>query len=548
VHVWSEPTDVARPRPAQRGHALLLRNLLLAAKVAQPAAAIRAAVADWLGDQPSGLRRVEVGLAALELADGMPAASKRLSRDGWWALLDWLLETAHFKGPQPAAEHALVWQLEAGELPLLLACRLPERAACHDLATAAMATLVDGLEQLLDGEGLPHAALIPSFRPLLACWTRSRALMESQPAFRWGANTQEAFEWAVRQNLALSRPDGAALLSDFGASSDLTLLRSALALDGEAEHHQMAERLFVEPARKVSARGARAKKATQPPLSLPAIYSEWSSAAIMAPAWSRHSRLALTYSGRQLLMELALGTESVWRGEWSFEVQLNGSICEPTADYEEVCWTSDDEVDYLELEIQLAGGVRLERQMLLARKDGLLLLADAIIAEEPAAIQYQSCLPLTARYLPEADTHDGLLLGRRRLARVLPLALPEWRSEARRPFGRSGALEQVAGGLQLRQQATEARAMLAPLLFDLDPKRTVREATWRQLTVAETREIQPPDIAVGYRAQFGRDHWLMYRSLAPVGNRTLVGHNLVSEFMVGRFDSQGVVDPLLEIE
>jgi hypothetical protein len=33
-----------------------------------------------------------------------------------------------------------------------------------------------------------------------------------------------------------------------------------------------------------------------------------------------------------------------------------------------------------------------------------------------------------------------------------------------------------------------------------------------------------------------------------VGNRTLLGHNLVSEMLVARFDRDGEVETLLEIE
>jgi hypothetical protein len=73
-------------------------------------------------------------------------------------------------------------------------------------------------------------------------------------------------------------------------------------------------------------------------------------------------------------------------------------------------------------------------------------------------------------------------------------------------------------------------------------------ATWRQLTVAENREILPSDVAVGYRVMVGKEQWLIYRSLGKPGNRTVLGHNLVTELLIARFDRQGEVEPLLEIE
>jgi len=67
--------------------------------------------------------------------------------------------------------------------------------------------------------------------------------------------------------------------------------------------------------------------------------------------------------------------------------------------------------------------------------------------------------------------------------------------------------------------------------------------------VAQSLEIQPHDVAVGYRAQCGKDQWLIYRSLVEPANRTLLGQNLSSECLVARFLApEGEIDELLEIE
>ena len=86
------------------------------------------------------------------------------------------------------------------------------------------------------------------------------------------------------------------------------------------------------------------------------------------------------------------------------------------------------------------------------------------------------------------------------------------------------------------------------MLFDLKPGRSKRERTWRQLTVAESLEIVPHDVAVGFRAQSGRDQWVFYRSLGPAANRTLLGYNIAGEFAAGRFLATGKVKEWLEIE
>jgi hypothetical protein len=92
------------------------------------------------------------------------------------------------------------------------------------------------------------------------------------------------------------------------------------------------------------------------------------------------------------------------------------------------------------------------------------------------------------------------------------------------------------------------KRLACPLFFDFRHRRLTKERTWRRLTVAEMLEIQPPDVAVGYRVQSGKDQWLFYRSLAPAANRTLLGQNTAAEFFAGRFLPTGEVDEFVEIE
>ncbi len=90
--------------------------------------------------------------------------------------------------------------------------------------------------------------------------------------------------------------------------------------------------------------------------------------------------------------------------------------------------------------------------------------------------------------------------------------------------------------------------MFAPLFIDLDPGRLGSRCTWRQLTVAENLAALPSDAAVGYRAMIGDRQWLLYRSLVKPANRTVLGHNLITELLVARFDRRGQVQSIVEIE
>ncbi len=218
--------------------------------------------------------------------------------------------------------------------------------------------------------------------------------------------------------------------------------------------------------------------------------------------------------------------------------------------WDEVCWFSDDDVDYLEIEAQLTDGLRVQRQILLAREDRFLFLADAVLCGTAAPLEYSGVLPLAGwvGWDPAAETCESFLtVGKPRAgivprALVLPLALPEWRSAAR-----SGSLARTAAGMELRQ-AVHGRSLFAPLFIDLDRRRIRKPFTWRRLTVGEALKAQPNDVAVGYRVEIAKQQWLFYRSLIAGGVRSVLGQQLAREFMVARFKRSGDAARLLEIE
>jgi len=160
------------------------------------------------------------------------------------------------------------------------------------------------------------------------------------------------------------------------------------------------------------------------------------------------------------------------------------------------------------------------------------------------AIDYYGRFSLAkdAGLAPAEETHEAFLMGQKAAALALPLALPEWR------------VESSPGGLVATSEAVEFQlsgqggALFAPLFLDLKPRRMTRPLTWRRLTVAESLEIVPASVAVGYRVMVGKSQWLIYRSLSPAANRTLLGHNLATEMLIARFDRKGEVEALIEIE
>ncbi|NQT16115.1 MAG: hypothetical protein HQ582_25385 [Planctomycetes bacterium] len=494
----------------------------------------------WLADAASAAGGPSYALEALAWCHALPRWVENLPPDLWGDLLEHLLDAVARAEQISLDGDPLVHQLLAGELPLALRHVFPELTACRRLGRDARSALSAGLVDLLDGEGLPHAERLDLMRPLLACWTRCRAVGNELTKGPWNERAQIQYEWLIRGALRLTRHDGAHVLSR-GPSGTWCeeLFAAAVHFDEDRDDEAIAG--LVLPNRSKSDRARSAGR----PLPDAAAHSEWAAVAVLRPDWSPDApRLSVTYAGQSVQLELECERDVLWSGLWDLEVRRDGEVLLPDSDWESLCWLSDKDVDYLELGITLQGGVRVQRHVLLAREDRVLLLADAVLGDRRAQLAYRGSLPLVdgVSYQPADESREGFLVGRGRSALVLPLALSEWRTGAR-----CDSLDSTPGGLELRQQA-EGCSLFAPLLFDLKPRRMTRRLTWRQLTVAENLEIQPHDVAVGYRVAIGNQQWLLYRSLARPANRTVLGHNLATEMLMARFDRKGNVTPLAEIE
>jgi hypothetical protein len=348
------------------------------------------------------------------------------------------------------------------------------------------------------------------------------------------------YEWLVRQALRLARSDGSQLLgTDAMCRWQTDLFRAALELAGDAE--DLAAASVALPA------DAKISGAYELPCEA-SVESEWSELAVLRADWSRRSpRLAVDFSRPDVSIELESGGETLLTGPWLCELTAGGAPLAHDDAWQEVCWFSDDDVDYLEISAALTGGGCLERQILLAKEDYFLYLCDSVLEAPRDGIQCRSVLPLAegASVAFDGATREASVDCTKPRAVVLPLALPEWKSDPR-----FGALELSHGngrGLQLCQQSAGNR-LACPLFIDLMPRRFKAQRTWRQLTVAESLAICPREMAVAYRVQCDIAQWIFYRSLAPAANRTFFGQNVASEFFAARFHRDGEVEELLEIE
>ena len=423
---------------------------------------------------------------------------------------------------------------------LTLAYLLPEMPSCRKLIAPAGHALSGGLTGLLRGEGVLPACHLAMLGPLLACWTRQAALDRQIEGGCFTEAARQQFDRFVRNALRLRRGDGSPVFSHGPAARSLDEpLAAALRLCGDKDNRRIAAAVQKPAPRKTKA-AQRGRRCPRRPCTWNRLPSR--SCGPLGP--SRREWLTVAYPEQSLHVELNLGGTTLCSGRWEFEIQRDGRPALPTGKWEEVCWVADDEGCYLELELRLGEGLRLQRQFLLARKDRFLFLGDAILGRRRGKLSYRGRLPLGPgiAWQGRQESREGFLQGPKCRVLALPLALPEWLATRGR-----GELSSTSDALDLCQTG-EGSSMLAPLFFDFDPRRNAAGLTWRQLTVAENRTIVRPDVAAGYRVLIGGRQWLIYRALARKGNRTLLGHNLSSETMIGRFSEKGEVQPVVEIE
>ncbi len=488
------------------------------------------------------------------------ARAELFSGELWWQVFAHLLEVA--RTPVASLESdPVTHQVLAGELPLSLAALLPELNPCRALRAPAAVALSNGMAELLDGEGLPQCRYLDVFHSLIACWSRCKLVGGHIEGSCWNEAAEAQFPLALREAVRLatvfsgirenSVPFNHGLLTN-SSTKPSPARRASVALGQLAWLADVARdltrdkptrrlvRAVLDPRKKSRARAIKPGR-----LPSPAVHSEWAEIAVLRTDWSRRAaQLSVAYGEQAVRLKFTVGSDTFFAGRWELDVRIDGHVAAPAGGWREVCWVSDDDCDYLELEIELTESLRVQRQMLLARRDQFLFLADAVLGERSRMLSYSGRLPLAGDLTTSAaaETCEMLLEARKSRALILPLALPEWRADLR-----GSALGVGGDGLELSHSSVGGR-LFAPLWIDLAPRRADKPFTWRQLTIAEQRQNLPRDEAAGYRVQFGRRQWLIYRSLTEPTNRTLLGHNLSTDFLLARFGRDGETETILEIE
>lgn len=522
-YVWAVPGDAWKASP-------LLSNFSVARKSCP---AIYKKLDDTLPESvPTHLTEVlEMLTSVLVLAryasDFSPSSVSRFLNSLETVLAD---ESMELLESNPA-----IYQLLYGEIPLTLGLRFPMLKESESWIERGQQACIVGLEECLDGDGVPGAPVLPEAGLLLASWTRCMMICDLGTQECLDVDAQTQFEFFVRQMIRLTRKDGSLVFSD--SSVDLSkIIQAALRCYHDEEDANLAA--YVYP------KSAKGKKTSVNALPECSACSEWGELAILQSEWTpKAPKLIVDFHGRKLQAELSVGGVLL-SGAMQHEILLDNQLVTPSSDWEVVCWHSDEDGDFLELECDLENGAKWQKQFLLARNEMFLLTGDVVLNAEADEIRVSGNWDLgpDSGFGLARETRELFLTRKAKTAAaILPISLPEWRVEKR-------DADLIVADSQLQFQTVGSGSNLYfPLFFDLDPKRCRQPMTWRQATVAEQLEILPPSEATGFRVHVGSQQWLIYRSLISPGNRTFMGQNLAVEFFVGTFEPDGTSSEIISV-
>ncbi len=512
-------------------------------------------LATWLSQQlPVRSDEVCIALVAAGWIHGLPKLGRSIAPSTWLETLQTILTQVDRSWAAKEPAHLLSWLIWSCEIPLALATQLAhlgskDRIVCETL---------DRLAACIETAGeTPHVWITDGgrhLRALLACVARCRFTANRLGARKWYRAQRKALISLVSIAISLSDRWGHPLFVEAGQETpNLDFWKAMTNICGNSP--SIIRLLRSNFGKKFSddvLDKQDSNKATLPALGF---YNEKAELAVLRSSWSSHvGRVGVDFSSDTAWLDIiGLEGQRLISGPWDLLISKNGKPLELSDPWTEVCWFSDDDVDYLEIECKVEGECRVQRQIMLARDESIVVVADALLGFEIADWSIESRMPLeNGIYMRQDDkTREAVLCEEgkssdelpKQMALLLPLSLPEWRRQNSR-----GELVSEDDCIVTTQNGRSQR-LYSPLVISLKKRHQSQEYTWRQLTVAESMSIQTVDVAAAFRFQIGKEQWMIYRSLAETRRRTAMGLHFNVEFYAGRFDgSEGEFESLVEVD
>lgn len=525
-----------------------------------------AKIGKWITQQlPKSSYDPYVALTATGWLYALPEVGRDVQPTLWLEVLQSTLTQVDRAWEQGPSDGLFPWVIWACEVPLALAKQMSHLGGKDRIVSETLNRLALLIEQTAEEPQALLAFGAQDLRAFVASLIRSRWAADSVGARKWYPPQRRALAKFQSILLHLTDANGLAMLDQTEASRhDPEFWNSLMKLSKGHKKVQLAAAVAL-PDQVGKVQGfkpakLRKNKTNDARLPKPSHYWEKNQIVSMRRSWRKSDcQLAVDFSRDAIWLDLCDESgQRILSGEWDVALEYRGKPVNIDVAWNEVCWFSDDDVDYLELECDLEGTCTVYRQLMLMREEGMVYMADSVLGNpEDSKSDWKSIstwtLDASVSFHPQAKSNEGRI---ERLfqddqndedrtvpvALLLPLSLPEWRRGTTQ-----GSLHGSQGKVVLEARTTRTR-LLSAMLVAVGQKSRNPIYTWRPLSVAQNLQKVSDDIAQGCRVQIGNDQWVFYRSLAPCSRRTLMGLHLSMEFYAGRFLSDdGTYEPLVEV-
>jgi hypothetical protein len=459
----------------------------------------------------------------------------------WRATLESVLRISAVPETDEDRTPADVRLMTQGELPFIAGLVFSDVKGSGKQLKRGREVLQKDLDDHTDTDGTPNAELLDRLSLWIAPLVRAAEAAERTGCELWDEDGAIRFELLIEVVAPFCRADGRLPLTNGRVDAPLALLTRAAELCGMSKQRPARRYLKALGGKrsKIESRG-RIIGVT------PVTQSDWAELACLRSSWDVDAHSLLVAHHEQLpWIDLAVRGRSLIRGPWGLELLVDDEPVPLSGEWECVCWHSDEDGDYLELQLSLESGLTIDRQAFLSRTDDFLVLAEAVQGAGGNVVDCRSRLPLfeTAETEAAQTTREVVLTDKGVRARVFPLGLPQNRVEST-----AGGFGRYDGQLVLKQMA-EGSGLYAPLVIDWKRGRKPSPVQWRTLTVSGDGRRLRGDEAAGHRLRIGKHHLFLYRSLCESDqSRAVLGHHTFHETIIGRFSADGDVTPLLVVE
>lgn len=446
---------------------------------------------------------------------------------------------------------SLRW-LQAGLLPWACGLLFDEVKGAPKVLKAGRKHLSDQLLLVTDGDGVPVGPVLETLTNHLVRWKDALLLsaMFDRPLWKDGAD--ERLADTLKAVSATLGADGriCGCHQDDGSGAGLIVTVAELSgLKKSEKWLAMARTIQAAVAAGTACVEAKPPRRSVPEKDIPSWQSDDSEVACLRTSWAAGGSVAtLAFHEEPVGIELIADGTPLLVGPWGLTLKEDGEEVELDDAWECICWYTDKEADYCELQLDFDDGSKLGRIVMLPRGRQFAILADIVTGCSAKQLELTSEFPLADGV--EASRQKGtrewrMKAGRQRM-RLYPLALPQ---DSGIGTSNQADVERDEEHLNFVTSCVSANgAAFSPVLIDWAPQRRNTTCEWSPLTVSEVMQIDR-DGAAAWRVRFGDEHLVIFRSLRPTERyRTVLGYQTEHETVMADFTKTGDFREILLVE